>query len=180
MKLINITKHIFYILVICFSMQSNASEKGIFWLNYSGKDFVPIISKVFTTRKWRVISIENGSITGGIIHRGINAKLTIYLEGNNLLYKCDCFRKEEMDCSEDIDGNIQEFNFKTIWVKYVPINWIENLKVTTKAFMMNDIEDLPVKSSTKDKLKLLKEMMQEGIISEKNYNKKRKQLIYEI
>jgi len=160
-------------------MKSNALEKGIFLLDYKGKDFIPIMSKAFITRQWRVISIEKGSITGGIIHRGVDAKLTIYLEGNNILYKCDCFIKEDIDCN-DIEDDFQEYTGKIQWTRYVPISWINNLKVTVKSFMMTDIEDLPVKSLTKDKLKLLKEMMQEGIITEKNYNKKRDQLIYEI
>ena len=144
---------------------------------------IAVVRSAASSRKWTVIKPENDTnkLRIKIEHRGYRAVLDLTFSRNMITY-----------IDSTTYGNIDEDDESVEWVrKRVPRNWLINLKKDTKNyFVLNEINrnssDLEAREITKrtlqadnleEKLKGLKNLYNKGLITQEEYNLKKKDLL---
>ena len=124
-----------------------------------------------------MLSIKSESVTGRLVHRNIDATLTVYQENDIYRFKCDCKRLRRLSHEPDADE---------IWVDHYPGRWIANLqkdarKLLKRTKLQAEKKRLPVSTNTtlEQKLRMLKEMRDSGVLTNAEYTQKRNQLLAE-
>lgn len=131
----------------------------------------------FIKKRWNIIAEDSNSIQGELNHRDIEAKVRIIYKDNALYYSCECFKVYTDSYYEDDDDVTRK--------AYVPEKWINNLRIHAELFLVESFRYEPTttntnKSSTetpKQRLKTLKSLLDDGLISHEEYDQKRKAII---
>lgn len=99
------------------------ADNGVIFVSplSSNIDYMAAINSAFIGRQWTVVSLEDKSITGRLVHRGVEATLSVYYEGDSLKYTCECLKSYT---KKSPAGNKK----KKVTKPYIPRKWIENLR----------------------------------------------------
>ncbi len=100
------------------------------FLNNVDESYLPAVKKAFINREWAITATSDSMVKGELNHRKIEARLSIYLKGDQLLYLCDCQKYRSVGTSSAMSSLMEEKK-----VDYVPKGWIGNLKKDTLRFV---------------------------------------------
>ena len=109
------------------------AKQGLFLALSSTENSITAVNSAFLQRKWEVLTVERNSITGVSNHEGVDAKLTIYVDGNNLLYNCECIKRVK-GRKHPVTGRSQR-----VIDPYIPTHWIESLRLDTKLLLGDNL-----------------------------------------
>ena len=174
---------VFFLFSLCgYAGPGRAGEKGMFLTEAKEGYYLEAVRRAFVRRRWDVIEAGDTFVTGHISHRGVTATLTIYQEGENLIYLCEkCTRTKTTH-----GGTMHE---KTQDREFVPTRWINNLMRDTVSFADGVQTAVPIDKAQptteesptiKERLSQLKELLDSGAITQEEYQAARKEIISEI
>lgn len=168
MKIIIILLFIFNICV------ASAAEKIFFTKLPSSNttaDAIAAISKAAVKRKWAVHNYENSILRVELNHRGYKAILDFTFSEGEILYS---------DSTTYFNNGSDDF-FEEGWVaKPVPKNWLLNLKSDVNAFFVENSMNIKEQTSQENvgkKLETLKTLYDKKLITETEYELKKKEIL---
>lgn len=174
-------RHGFFVIFLVLSgifpaANAHAAYEGVFGRAVDDRYYLQGLHQSFSRRGWTVQAADKESITGYLSHRGVEATLKVYRDGDVYRYICDCKRTRKASHERDAEY---------IWEEYYPKKWVINLqrdvvKYSSKAKMQAERSASHAaqrkKSSAEAKISLLKEMRDDGILSESEYQAKKAML----
>jgi hypothetical protein len=128
-----------YIFLLLFIYASDVFAKNDVFLegvipNLDRDKVYSEVEKTFIGRKWRIVKNDSDGVTARIQHRGVDATVRIFLEGNILFYTCNGTRKINVRVPAGGSGGTKKREKTT---EFCPSKWIDNLRQDT-AWILQD------------------------------------------
>ncbi len=126
-------------------------------------------------RKWTPTRLENNTVEVKLDHQGYKTHLVFSFSGNGIYYT-DLTTYDETDYDDDEDA-------KANWVKQpAPRRWVSKLKRETERHLQKYRSLVPTKQKTSHeeieaKLRSLKKMFDDQLITESEYQQKKKEIM---
>lgn len=181
-------KNLIFTLLILFYCSSALAEQALFLDIPKGLKTslgLPSVKLAAQHRKWTIIVDRENELIIYLDHRCFQSKLTFTLKDHSIMYQDDT--RVLQRCRYPSSYSLSEPDYKQT---NVPSNWLENLKSDTSRYFSTvklnntgrhetstDSKEGITKDQLEEKLKQLKSLYDKKLISEQEYNDKKKELL---
>lgn len=133
----------------------------------------------FIGRKWEVQSFNEGRVVGYLNHRGIKATLELKILEDRIVYVCDCTKTKTGPAGRRTGRRS---------VRWTPVKWINNLRQDIQKSLLDSSYaaesgrqvDRSNRSSIRERLKVLEDLLSEHLVSQEEYDTKRAAILSEL